>query len=581
MIESLRLIRYKGFEEYRLHLRSSSFLIGPNNAGKSTIMSALRLCGLLVHHAKQRRTDFRTRDVTRNREVAAYSFNPSAARFVSENLRYELRFNEETRLELKFKNKAMLYVVWPADEDAGFYYLEHLDGIQPRNVREVRLHYPTIAVVPTLTPIEHREAVLSPAHVKENYTTRLASRHFRNQLKVAEEENADTFDELREFFIENTPEVDSLDIDVGDLSSEDPQVNVYYREGGFRVERELSWSGDGVQIWLQVLFHLWRLRDSESIILDEPDVFLHPDLQRRLVWVLEELRSQVVVATHAPEVLTEARRDSIIMVDRLKKRSRRVSDERVRSEMNEMLGSGFNLRLVKALRARVALFVEGDDMTILKNVARAVNASRVARERGVTVVPIRGLSNRGRASSFGWLNKNVLDEAVKIRLILDRDYYPDAAIEALVAECEKEGVEVHVWRRKELESYLISVPLLSRLSGCPEEEVSSFIEESLESLKTDILTSYLQERRQYERAADWHDVSIDRHYIPIFEESWSDPAWRLHAAPAKKVLSDVNRKLQEAGYKAAGAQSIAKRIQAHEVPTEMRDVLLDIEAELA
>jgi len=160
-----------------------------------------------------------------------------------------------------------------------------------------------------------------------------------------------------------------------------------------------------------------------------------------------------------------------VMVDRLKKRSRHVSDERVRSEMNEMLGSGFNLRLVKALRARIALFVEGDDMTILKNVAKAINAPRVAKERGITVVPIKGLSNRGRASSFGWLNKNVLDEAVTIRLVLDRDYAPDAAVEALIEECNKEDVQAHVWERKELESYLISAPLISRLTGCPEEEV--------------------------------------------------------------------------------------------------------------
>jgi len=51
--------------------------------------------------------------------------------------------------------------------------------------------------------------------------------------------------------------------------------------------------------------------------------------------------------------------------------------------------------------------------------------------------------------------------------------------------------------------------------------------------------------------------------------------------PAKKVLSDINRSLQERGYKAAGAQSISKRIQAHEVPSEMRELLLAIESELA
>ena len=52
---------------------------------------------------------------------------------------------------------------------------------------------------------------------------------------------------------------------------------MYFREG--KVPKELNWAGDGVQVFLQLLFHLWRLRGSSTIMLDEPDVYLHADLE--------------------------------------------------------------------------------------------------------------------------------------------------------------------------------------------------------------------------------------------------------------------------------------------------------------
>ena len=66
-------------------------------------------------------------------------------------------------------------------------------------------------------------------------------------------------------------------------------LDLYYTEAGRRTEKELVWAGDGVQIWLQLLLHVFRLRERDVVVLDEPDVFLHPDLQRRLVWLLESL----------------------------------------------------------------------------------------------------------------------------------------------------------------------------------------------------------------------------------------------------------------------------------------------------
>src|ERR1700712_3659860 len=124
-IVTLRLHRYKGFREYRLRLKDNSILVGPNNAGKSTIISALRLCASLIAQAKRKKADFPEHDETRGRRVRGHQLRISAAQFVDENVRHEFRL-EEARLELTFENKACLYIIWPVDREP-FFYLEHIE----------------------------------------------------------------------------------------------------------------------------------------------------------------------------------------------------------------------------------------------------------------------------------------------------------------------------------------------------------------------------------------------------------------------------------------------------------------------
>ena len=44
-----------------------------------------------------------------------------------------------------------------------------------------------------------------------------------------------------------------------------------------RMTRELYWAGFGFQIWCQILTHLSRVDDSGLVVIDEPEVYLHPE----------------------------------------------------------------------------------------------------------------------------------------------------------------------------------------------------------------------------------------------------------------------------------------------------------------
>ncbi len=81
-IERLRLTRYKGFLDYQLRLSGSSIIVGPNNAGKTTIIAALRLCAALIAQAKRKRAELFEHDETRDRRVRAYPLRLPSGQFV-------------------------------------------------------------------------------------------------------------------------------------------------------------------------------------------------------------------------------------------------------------------------------------------------------------------------------------------------------------------------------------------------------------------------------------------------------------------------------------------------------------------
>lgn len=93
MLDRLSLTRYKGFESFSISFGAKNLLVGPNNAGKSTLISSLRLCAAATAYARRRKPEEAYNDD--GRSVVGYPLSTLAQResagFVAENVRHELR----------------------------------------------------------------------------------------------------------------------------------------------------------------------------------------------------------------------------------------------------------------------------------------------------------------------------------------------------------------------------------------------------------------------------------------------------------------------------------------------------------
>ena len=67
--------------------------------------------------------------------------------------------------------------------------------------------------------------------------------------------------------------------------TEDEHIRMYISDTSFLAE--LGLMGSGLQMWLQIMWFLSRTKGCDTIILDEPDVYMHPDLQRKLIRIIQ------------------------------------------------------------------------------------------------------------------------------------------------------------------------------------------------------------------------------------------------------------------------------------------------------
>lgn len=600
-LREVRLENYKAFRDFRLQLAGSTYLVGPNNAGKSTLISAIQAGAYLLRVAASRKPNLRRRDEGRN--VVAYSFTSERAGIQEANIRHEF-MPETTKLHLAFSNGAKLTVVWPApqyedDEELAeevihevepYFYLTRRDRPQPLSPSQVTESFPRLGTIPLLGPLEDREQVLSEGWVREQVESPLSSRHFRNQLYLLQIErlvvrgglpDPGTFDDFLGYI---APWLNEIAIvkpksRFGAL----PDLDVYYTESGRPRPKELVWAGDGIQVWMQLLFHMFRLQQADVIVLDEPELFLHPDLQRRLVRLLSASGAQTITTTHSPEVLGEAERELYVYIDKNSTRSLRGPDESFLAQAAVGLGSRFDISLARAQQAKVVFCVEGDDMRVLTHIANGLHLRLLANEVGVAILPLGGFDNWERVEPFKWLLDKFLRRSVKVMVTLDRDYRSDSHIAEVEDALGNAGITTHVWRRKELESYLIEPDVLALLSGAPQGWVEETLMTEADQLRSYVKVQCSESERRRHVAARRNPVSELVELEKDLEDTWTKPTNLWHRCPAKSskthkgLLPAFNDRSVESGYKSVSLVALARAVGRENLDPELIEWLTKVE----
>ena len=571
-ITRVQLSNFKGFSNFSLSLEPMTMLVGPNNAGKSTIIEAFRALSIALRTARSRKPDLlRLTDG----DYRGYRITTEAIPMSLENAQHNYS-DEDAVVIFSLSNGGVLRLVFSTDMACSL--IVDSNGAAIRSVAEFKRRFPIdIGVVPILGPLEHDEQVVDRKTVQRNLQTHRASRNFRNYWY---DSSSEEFEEFRQAVRETW---DQIDIQRPELSigMDGPSVlHMMCTEN--RMTRELYWMGFGFHIWLQIMTHALRARDATILVLDEPETYMHPEMQRYLLNFLRESGTDCLLATHSSELVTEAERSEVVLVDKNQRSGKRL---RATSHVDALdaLGSRFNFALTDVLRQRVALLLEGDsDLRHLKQLGARLSPRVLT---GASVPPVIALGGHQpeRASELARAMKTLIGPDVRLAVVLDRDYRPDEEVIQIEADLRGEFNVVRVLRRKEIENYFLSPSAISKAIDSQRKEGATGNEIDVTALLTSVtdemradaeghcVAQYITYGSEAKRGTD--PSTLSREALERFRDGWESLDGRLATVSGKECLRRINHALQEQGLKALTTSRLANYTSGSEMPFEMTELL--------
>lgn len=122
----------------------------------------------------------------------------------------------------------------------------------------------------------------------------------------------------------------------------------------------LSASGTGVSQVLAILYVLVASENLQTIIIDEPQSFLHPGAIRKLFEVLNLYPNQYIISTHIPSVIASAKDGNVILVTKERRQESKLKTIDVRdTEHLRLMLHEVGARLGDVFGADYILWVEG------------------------------------------------------------------------------------------------------------------------------------------------------------------------------------------------------------------------------
>lgn len=569
--------RFKAFRSFSLRLRQFNVLVGPNNAGKSTILAAFRILSAGLRKATTRKAE-----VVRGPHGDTYGYNVEldSASVAEENIHHNYDDSQHASVEFTLSNGNKLLLFF--GEGGNCRLIAHANRACHSPGTFGREFNCPIGFSPILGPVDHHESLFEKEAARRALFNFTAARNFRN-IWYHYPEN---FEEFRSALTRTWPGMDVEKPTLDYNTSGKPKLYMMCPEE--RIPREIFWAGFGFQVWCQMLTHLIQSKTRSLFLIDEPDIYLHSDLQRQLLGLLRNLGPDILIATHSTEIITEAEPEEIVLIDKRRQSAHRIKDPSKLSDVFSLLGSKLNPILTQLAKTRRAVFVEGHDFQILGRFAQKLNVAQVSTRANFAVIPVEGF-NPQRIRNLIMGMETTLGGKVRAAAVLDRDYRSDAERESITKECLAFCAHVSIHRRKEIENFLLVPSAIDRAaakkvadrakrSGDARQYSSSardLLDAFCNSRKDFITAQHLANRRRFERAQNEkvHEATCNELALNEFNASWPDFESRLSLVPGKDAMSYLNQHFQSEYSIAITPSAVIDAMRTDEIPDEIRQLI--------
>ena len=569
MIEKIKITNFRCYENTTINFKGSSILVGKNNAGKSTLIEALKILSSVSRKYKTARFVIPPRWVENER---CKGISPNLVNMnIADHGIFNMYGNPPAIIEGYFINGTSIKAyVGDRLEIFAVVYDENGEPIKSSSdAKKVKI--PNIEVLPQISAVLDNEKVIQKITVDNNRFTRLASRNFRNQLFYYKE----AFPLFKEL-VESTWErlkvmpVEAYMLDEGRM------LDFFVRVNNF--EAEIAWMGHGLQMWIQTMWFISQCPYDSIVVLDEPDVYMHADLQRRLVRLLMPKFTQVIIATHSLEIIEEIPSDYIVPIDSTKLDLRPIGDETILHRVTSELKGSFNIDLARMYVSNRFIILDSDETS--RKILSAFQSILYPED-------IHPIINLPKAFINGWDSWNTVTSLsevfknsklpVSLCCVFDSGFHTKERIRNLNLQAKSWNVDLHIWSKNSIENYVINHDVIfryisknKRRGQLSQEELSLKIDEIVSNMKVDTLNGLTKTIQQ--SSNDDISIILDR-AMQELEMRWNSP---YNIISGRNFFNRLSLWTQDCFDITISARQLVPYFNREEVPNEIISVIARI-----
>ncbi len=585
-VKEIHVKNFKSFKDFKIQFdKDVNVLVGVNNSGKSSLLRAIVTCFYFMRELGQRDGEL-IKDSSRAAVNLQY-LNAPDPRDVWYNRKTRGSDHSLTQVIFKITLSNNLFFQFNLQQSFGQPHLKLVDCTKNLTGEELNT---ILSNSPHL--IQGFVGVLLYEEFKTVFGVNkaiLSGRHtevLRNALLYLNEGNKEQFKNLSSI-IKKYFDVDLQEVVIDQFQQE--FVPAEFDTGSTKLDVGLAGSGF-LQI-LQMLTFIFATH-AKIVLLDEPDAHLHPSLQRVLMNLLGELSEkeniQFIIATHSKEIIAQSDPTKIFQISNENSEAKRLTSFPEMVEVLNDLGSVDNIDLAILMKTKRCLFVEGtDDVKYLTNFADKLQNRIFQGQQQVVCIPTLGSDNELYIRDLTVFKKFIAED-IKGYSILDKDYKNPEQITKIEDNSVQYGLKTHVWKKHEIENYLLVPSLIERVANkiLKQKEDARTIDNAKEmifdcadELRDSAIGQYAEKLQIYKRRKGENMQTSEAlaEATEFIKSQWNEFENRISFVPGKEVFSKLNKKLTDSYGISLSVMSLSTNITSEEIDPEIVEVFKEIE----
>ena len=342
-IKNLHIEEYNGLENLDINFESEGkvldliVLAGINGSGKTRVLESIRYWF----------------EMFRSKAVNVELFYEENEREVLESLMNSEGLTEvekEAQKDIEFKNIKFYNYDYRHNKTENQNYNSKIIS---RSFGKLKI-FPKIIYVPTEINFEEIKKAqtnlkkeYSFINIVDSYEIKDIPSYIATRIsKVANEEEDLTMGQVRKKVFEEINgifEILELDVKLSEISKDENSMPIFTDSSGKKFGiNELS-SGEK-QLFLRTLAIKMLEPENSIIMIDEPELSLHPKWQQKIIDVYKKIgkNNQIILATHSPHILGSVEKENIILL--IKNR-----DGNVETRLGKALGNSYGQTVERIL----------------------------------------------------------------------------------------------------------------------------------------------------------------------------------------------------------------------------------------